>query len=68
MALYEIRFFRSRPGTSVRTGQGAVAFDVGDDATAIRYVKATWPENLEAHESADLWQGDPLVWESRPPT
>ena len=64
MASYSLKLFRSVPGSTVRTGDGALHFDVGDDATAIRYAKSELSDALERSEIVELWCDDNrLVWE-----
>ena len=63
MATYTLNLYTKRPGGAVEIGDGALDFDVGDDATAIRYAQSDLAEAISEHDYVILFQGDRLVWE-----
>lgn len=63
MATYTLRLYTKQTGTSVQVGDGALDFDVGDDAAAIRYAQTSLAEAIREHSHVLLFQGDRVVWE-----
>ncbi|WP_423306440.1 hypothetical protein [Caulobacter sp. KR2-114] len=67
MGTYTLKLFRSRPGTAVQMGDGELHFEVGDDATAIRYAQSDLSEAIADHDIVELHSSDGRVlWERRP--
>jgi hypothetical protein len=62
MATYTLRLYHKRPGSRIETGDGALHFDAGDDANAVRYATTSLSEAIDEHDVV-LMEGSRFVWE-----
>jgi hypothetical protein len=66
MKAYILKPFERRPGTTIRMGLPEVTIAIGDEESAIEYVKRDHAEWLEYPLCVEIWDEtrSHLIWES----